>query len=136
MSLDRMLGSWTLTMHHSEVPGPPVTGRQRYERTLDGAFVMLQWEYDHPDFPNAIALFSETECHYFDVRGVIRVFDVTIDDDGWSMIRIDDEFSQRFVARFDGPDAVTWSGDRSADRGATWEHDFTMELRRGAPSGQ
>jgi hypothetical protein len=35
MSLDRLLGAWDFTMHHSAM-AEPVTGRQRYERVLDG----------------------------------------------------------------------------------------------------
>jgi hypothetical protein len=129
MSLDRLLGSWELTMRHSAFP-EPVPGRQRYERVLDGAFVILHWSYDHPEFPDAIAMFNESSCHYFDVRGVIRVFDFTIDDAGWSMIRIEDEFSQRTTGRFRGESVIDCVGERSGDRGATWEHDFSMELRR------
>ena len=129
MSLDRLLGSWALTMQHAELPGL-VSGRQRYERVLDDAFLILRWSYDLRDFPDAIAMLNDSECHYFDVRGVIRVFDFAIDDAGWSMVRIDDEFSQRFVGRFRGTDTIDCVGERSGDRGATWQHDFTMELRR------
>jgi hypothetical protein len=72
MSLDRLLGTWNFTMSHSAL-SEPVTGRQRYERVLNGAFVMLHWAYDHPEFPDAIAMLDERAYHYFDVRGVTRV---------------------------------------------------------------
>jgi hypothetical protein len=129
MSLDRLLGSWTFTMNHSEL-SEPVTGRHRYERVLDGAFVMLRWSYDHPDFPDAIAMLDEKTYSYFDVRGVIRVFDFAIDDTGWSTTRLDDVFSQRTVGRFTGPDAVDCIGERSDDRGTTWQRDFTLRMMR------
>jgi hypothetical protein len=129
MSLDRLLGTWTLTMRHAEFP-EPVTGRQRYERVLDGAFVILHWTYDHPDFPDAIAMLGESTFHYFDVRRVVRVFDFAVDDEGWSMVRIDEDFSQRTVGRFRGADTIDCVGERSGDSGATWQHDFTMELGR------
>ena len=101
-ALDRLLGTWDITMHHSAM-SEPVTGRQRYERVLDGAFVLLHWTYDHPDFPDAMALLSDDRVHYFDVRGIIRISDFTIDDAGWSMIRLDPEFSQRSTTRFHNP---------------------------------
>ncbi len=129
MSLDRLLGSWTLTMNHSQMPDA-VTGHQHYERVLDGAFVQLRWSYEHPDFPDAIALFDEGTVHYFDVRGVIRVFDFSIDEAGWSMTFIDDRFSQRATARFDGPDVMQCEGEASDDRGATWRHDYSMTYVR------
>jgi hypothetical protein len=128
-ALDRLLGTWDVTMHHSAMP-QPVTGRQRYERVLDGAFVMLHSTYDHPDFPNAIALLSENRYYYFDVRGIVRFFDLEIDDAGWSMIGLDEDFSQRFTTRYRGPDAMDSTGEASYDAGVTWQPDFTMTYRR------
>ena len=129
MSLDQLLGTWDFTMSHSAL-SEPVTGRQRYERVLDGAFVMLHWTYDHPDFPDAIALLDERTYHYFDVRGVTRVFDLTIEDTGWAMIRRDEDFWQRSAGRFRGTDAIDVTGENSYDAGATWQHDFSMSYGR------
>ena len=128
-ALDRLLGTWEFTMHHSET-SESVTGRQRYERVLDGAFVLQRWTYDHPDFPDAMALLSDDQYHYFDVRGITRVFELEVDDAGWSMIRLDKEFSQRHTARFRGPDAMESTGEVSHDNGATWRPDFNMTHRR------
>ncbi len=116
-------------MHHSAT-AEPVTGRQRYERVLDGAYVLLKWTYDHPDFPDAMAMLSEQQLYYFDVRGITRIFDLQIDHAGWSMVRLDPEFSQRYTARFAGPDAMDTNGEYSNDQGATWQHDFTMSFTR------
>lgn len=129
MSLDRLLGAWDLTMRHSAM-SEPVGGRQHYERVLDGAFVQLIWTYDHADFPDAVAMLSPDRLHYFDVRGVVRVFDLTLEDDGFQLIRLDPQFAQRFTSRFEGPDAMEMYGEASDDGGATWQHDFTLTLRR------
>ena len=128
-ALDRLLGSWNITMHHSAL-AEPVTGRQRYERVLDGAFVLQHWTYDHPDFPDAIGLLSDDEYHYFDVRGVVRLFDLEVTGLGWSMVRLDEDFSQRFTAVFRGPDVIESTGEMSHDRGVTWQPDFTMTYQR------
>src|SRR5215218_5999057 len=128
-TLDRLLGTWEIAMHHSTM-SEPVTGRQQYERVLDGAFVLLHWAYDHPDFPDAMALLSDDRYHYFDVRGITRVFKFEVDDVGWSIIRLDDDFSQRCTARFRGSDAMTSTGENSHDLGVTWQHDFTMTYQR------
>ena len=129
MSLDRLLGTWNFTMSHSAL-SEPVSGRQRYERVLNGAFVMLHWAYDHPEFPDAIAMLDERAYHYFDVRGVTRVFDLAIDDSGWAMIRRDEDFWQRSAGRFRGRDAIDGTGENSFDAGHTWQHDFSMSYAR------
>ena len=128
-ALDRLVGTWEYTMHHSAM-SEPVTGRQRYERVLDGAFVLQRWTYDHPDFPDAIALLSDDRYHYFDVRGITRVFELEVDDAGWSMVRLDVDFSQRYTARFRGPDVMESTGEMSHDNGVTWQPDFTITYQR------
>jgi len=128
MSLDRLLGTWDITIQHSAME-EPVAGRQRYERVLDGAYVRLDWTYDHLDFPDAMALLSEEKMWYFDVRGVDRLFDLTFSEDGYSMVRIVPGFSQRSTARFDG-DAIQTVGEYSEDLGETWQPDYTMSSSR------
>jgi hypothetical protein len=128
-ALERLVGSWEFTMQHSAMP-QPITGRQRYEWVLDGAFLLQHWTYDHPEFPNAMALLSQERCHYFDVRGIVRIFDLDVSDDGWSMIRLDDDFAQRSSATFVAPDRIEGSGDLSRDGGTTWIPDFTIIYRR------
>jgi hypothetical protein len=129
MSLDRLLGTWDFTMSHAAMP-EPVAGQQRYERVLEGAFVLLHWTYDHPEFPDAIALLDESTCHYFDVRSVTRIFDLEIDAAGWTMIRRDADFWQRSSVRFLSPDAMEGTGENSYDGGATWQHDFAISYAR------
>ena len=127
--LDRLLGTWEFTMRHTAM-SEPIAGRQRFERVLEGAFVLQHWTYDHPDFPDAMALLSDDRYHYFDVRGVVRIFDFEADDGGWRMIRLDGDFSQRYTARFRGEDVIEGSGEISQDHGATWRPDFTITCQR------
>ena len=129
MSLDRLLGTWAVTMRHVAVP-EPVLARQTYERVLDGAFVLLRWTYERPEFPDAIALLDEGSYHSFDVRGVARVFALRVDDTGWSIERRDDDFWQRSAVSFLGPDAMEGTGENSSDQGATWQHDFAISYAR------
>ena len=129
MSLDRLLGTWKFTMRHVAME-EPIAGQQRYERVLEGAFLMLHSSYDHPDFPDAIAILAEDTCHYFDVRGVTRLFDLEIGDSGWTMIRRDADFWQRSETRSLGPDAMEGTGENSFDGGATWQHDYSISYAR------
>jgi hypothetical protein len=129
MSLDRLVGTWQFTMQHVAV-AEPVVGRQRYDRVLGGAFVRLDWTYEHPQFPDALCLLDDRAVHYFDARGVTRVFDLTIDDQGWSMVRRDPDFWQRSTGRFLGPDAADGTGENSFDGGESWQHDFSITYTR------
>ena len=131
MSLDRLLGTWDVTMQHVAVP-EPVRARQTYERVLDGAFVLLRWTYEHPDFPDAMALLDDHAWHSFDVRGVVRVFDLRVDDAGWSVVRRDADFWQRSAVAFTGPDRMEGTGENSHDQGVTWQHDFAISYTRRA----
>ena len=112
-----LLGTWESTMNHSAMP-EPVTGRQTYERVLGGAFLLQQSTYDHPDVPDAMALLSDDHCYYFDVRGIVRIFDVEMDDAGWSMIHLDKDLSQRTTARFSGPDVIQSTGTARRTKGS------------------
>ncbi|MCW2543296.1 MAG: hypothetical protein JWM40_848 [Frankiales bacterium] len=129
MSLDRLLGTWDTSMQHVQLPDP-ITGRQVFERVLGGAFVMQRAAGDNPDIPQAIALFEDTAVHYFDSRGVTRLFDLEVTDSSWSMIRRDPDFWQRSTTRFVGSDLMEAVGENSHDGGVTWEHDFTMSYTR------
>ena len=135
MSLNRLLGTWDVTMRHVAMPDP-TAGRHHYERVLQGAFVMLQATYDHPELPDATALLSESALHYFDVRGVTRVFELEVDDAGWTMIRRDSDFWQRSSATFRGADEMHGPGANSHDGGVTWEHDYDMSYVRVAAAGR
>lgn len=99
------------------------------EPGLHGAFV-LTWTWDHPDFPDAMAVLSPQHMYYFDFRGITRVFDLRIDHAGWSPPRLDTTFSHRYTARFEGLDAMATEGKYARDRGSTWLHDFTMSSTR------
>ena len=127
--MDRLLGTWDVVVKHVAV-AEPVQGRHRYERVLDGAYVLLHCTYAHPDFPDAMSLLDDTTCHYFDVRGVTRRFDLQVDDDGWSMVRRDPDFWQRTTVRFFGADAMTGTGENSHDAGRTWELDVDLAYTR------
>ena len=130
-TLDRLIGTWELTMQHVAM-AEPVRGRETYRSILDGAFVEMARTYDHPDFPDALAIWSETRSYYFDVRGVVRVFEHRFSDSGWSAQRASDgeAFAQRQTATFTTPDVIDGVGEMSHDDGATWQHDYTIRLER------
>ena len=64
-----------------------------------------------------------------DERGVLRVFDFTLDADSWMLHRADPDFHQRFIGRVEGS-RILAHPDMSEDEGATWVTDFDMTFAR------
>ena len=90
--------------------------------------------------PGSLAADLETGSytqHYFDSRGVVRLYAMTFADGVWTLTRESPdftplEFRQRFTGRF-GADGNTISGAWEKGRdGGEWEHDFTLTYRRAA----
>jgi hypothetical protein len=81
-------------------------------------FLILRSRNDHPDFPDAISIIGFTDVdrvdargdgssgdsksrlrmHYFDSRGVFRVFEMNVDAKAWRLSRDAPGFSQRLQA--------------------------------------
>lgn len=66
---------------------------------------------------------------YGDERGVLRVFELTLDDDSWVMSRTDPDFHQRLLGRVVG-DRIVGQADASDDEGVTWRKDFDLIFER------
>ena len=64
-----------------------------------------------------------------DERGVLRVFDFTLDADTWMLHRGDPDFHQRLVGRIE-ENRMYVHPDISEDEGGTWVKDFDMTFTR------
>jgi hypothetical protein len=142
-ALEPLVGNWTMKPEFEgippDAPGAPVS----FEWLSDGRFLIQRWEVPVPEAPDGIAIIGadpEREGnylqHYFDSRGVARVYKMSFDDGVWKLWRDEPDFSpldfsQRFTGTF-GEDGITISGrwEISHD-GTTWEHDFDLTYTRG-----
>ena len=116
----RFIGRWVTEGAHPLLPGQVIRGSTTFE-WLDGQqFVIQRSHYDHPDIPDAIAIIGATgeqlSMHYFDSRGIDRVYAVGLEGDQWRFWRDDPGFRQRFTGRFsaDG-DTITGQGRMARD---------------------
>jgi len=138
--LEPFIGEWDLEPSFPTLPG--AHGRAVFEWALDGRFLVQRTEVSVPEAPNTISLmgvdprggaFSQ---HYFDSRGVIRVYAMTFEDGVWTLRRDSPDFSELgFWQRYRGTfseDGATIDGywEASTDEGATWEKDFDLVYRR------
>jgi hypothetical protein len=143
--LEALVGEWTTEIVHPSVRPTPIRGRSRFERLRKsnndtGGFLVRYDEVEHPDFPNGVTLigvdaspdtaFDTFTYHYFDSRGVERVYQMSLHDGVWKIWRDALDFSQRFTGTFsaDG-NTITFRLEKSSD-GVHWEHDFDLTLTK------
>jgi hypothetical protein len=118
------------------LPGDAIRGTSTFE-WLDGRrFVIWRTHYDHPEIPDGITIIGVTDgqlsMHYFDQRGVYRVYAASLDQTDWRYWRDAPapDFSQRFTGTFsDDGDTITGRGQLSKD-GSTWEDDLALNYQR------
>jgi hypothetical protein len=132
----RLVGQWTTEATHPAVPGTVISGSSQVEWLEGERFVIYKTHYDHPDFPDAISIIGDTDglhMHYFDVRGVYRLFELTVTAGGWaiSMGRHGDApFAQRVTYTFEhGDQEMSGKGQLSYDE-VNWNDDLEITCRR------
>jgi hypothetical protein len=101
--LDALIGTWTMEA------GPP----------------------GGPPWPGAGERPEAFRQHYFDSRGVKRIYEMTLRDGVWTLWRdAPDPFPQRFTGTF-SDDGRTISGRwEKLEDGSTWETDFDLTYRK------
>ena len=138
--LERFVGSWDVEF---QLPGvPPVPGRTTFEWLLDRRFLVQRASADHPDAPVGHMIISADHRrddgylqHYFDSRGVVRLYEMDVDGAEWTLTRLTADFSpldfaQRWISRFsDDGDTITGRWETSPD-GREWALDFELTYRR------
>jgi hypothetical protein len=141
---DRLIGEW-----HGEgdFPDPPM--KLSAETTIErlGEFIVVRSDDEPAELPDSISIIGgapEGEpqpMHYFDSRGVKRLFLTAIDGSTWKIWRDPAEdwngpdgpgFNQRFIGEISG-DGKTIEGrwERGmGDAGDQWEIDFPFTYTR------
>jgi len=140
----RLVGSWTAEATHPAVPGTIISGSSQFDWLEGEQFLIYRTHYDHADFPDAISIIGDTDglrMHYFDSRGVHRLYEVTVAADGWGILMdrrsptrsfasSDAPFSQRLTYRFeDGDQTMSMKGQLSHDD-VNWDDDLESTYRR------
>jgi hypothetical protein len=137
--LDVLVGEWAIEALFPDAPPSGPAGRTVFEWMTGGRLLVQRWEVAVPEAPDGIAIIGVARegylQHYFDSRGVVRVYEMTLGDGVWELLRVEPDFSpldfcQRFTARF-SDDGVTIDGrwEKSGD-GVAWEPDFDVRYTR------
>jgi hypothetical protein len=131
----RLVGTWATEATHPGLPDTVVSGQAAFEWLEDQRFLIQRSHYDDPRIPDAIAVIGiidgKPSMHYFDARGVHRMFAVDINANAWRFWNDAPGFSQRFAGTFsDDANAIKGEVELSRDNGATWAHDLAITYRR------
>src|SRR3954470_18826666 len=136
-ALEPLVGAWTLEA--SLAPG--VHGRATFEWALDRTFLVVRTEIPVEGAPGSLSVIALDEdgegftMHYFDSRGIVRLYRMTIGDGAWTLLRTEADFSplpfqQRYVGAFsDDGRRIDGRWERSSD-GSAWELDFELNYVR------
>jgi hypothetical protein len=146
--LDVFVGEWVMQARFpGDQPASPdaaeggPTARSRFEWALDRQFLLQRTEIPVPEAPDGLSIISvdlETAAytqHYYDSRGVVRLYAMRLADGVWTLTRESPDFTpldfrQRFIGTF-SEDGNTISGAWEKNlNGAGWEHDFALTYRR------
>ena len=135
--LEAFVGDWSMEASFPHASPTGAVGRTVFEWMPGGRFLVQRWEVSHPDAPDGIAIIGfdpDTEAysqHYFDSRGVARVYAMSFSDGVWKLWRTSPDFSplnfsQRFTSTFSA-DGNTIQGHWEASRdGSSWDHDLDL----------
>jgi hypothetical protein len=146
--LDVFIGDWTMEVRfpgNQPEPSGAASGspmaRSRFEWALGGQFLQQRTEISIPEAPDSLAIVGADQRtggytqHYYDSRGVVRLYAMSFADGVWTLTRESPDFSpldfgQRFTGTFseDG-NTITGTWEKRPD-GGEWELDFALTYRR------
>ncbi len=141
-ALEPFIGAWSVEAEFPS-PGPgSVRGHTSFDWLLARRFVAQRAGADHPDAPDAHMVIAPDRerpgaylQHYFDSRGVVRLYRMAFDGRIWTLTRTEPDFSpldfaQRFTGEF-SDDGSTIAGRWETSRdGGEWALDFHLTYRR------
>lgn len=141
--LDVLIGQWEMEASFAAGyfgPGtPPITGRggrTTFEWLAGSFFLTQRFVNEQPAAPSGIAIIGAStdpetfEQHYYDSRGVARVYQMSLEGGVWKLWREAPGFWQRYTGELSA-DGTTIKGawEGSAD-GREWKHDFDLTYIR------
>jgi hypothetical protein len=130
--LEVLIGEW-----RPEIPGADIPAMVTFEWLEGGGFVIQHSTVEATDFPNGVMVIGATgpagglQQHYFDSRGVHRVYEMTLEDGQWTLFREGPDWPQRYVGRIsDDAQTITGRWERGESLGAPLKLDFKLNYTR------
>jgi hypothetical protein len=133
--LDPFVGEWTMEAGPPDGPPWPGGGRVSFEWLEGQTWLIERWSVELPEAPDGIAIIGKDESgapyaqHYFDSRGVHRVYEMSLEGGEWKLWREGPPFAQRFSGSF-SDDGKTISGRWERRDEGSWVIDFDLTYRK------
>jgi hypothetical protein len=141
--MDQLFGEWDAA-GEMDIDGRTIkiTGHATIEPL--GEFVVLRSTVQPREFPDSVSIIGGGQegepapMHYFDERGVRRIYLSSVGDGRWAIWRGDDSWrespghNQRYVGEISSDGSrITGAWERGlGDAGDQWEVDFTLDYER------
>jgi hypothetical protein len=139
--LEPFVGAWRIEASAFPLPTElAAAARTTFDWTLGDAFLLQRASVPVPEAPDVLSVIGPDDGdgytqHYFDSRGIARLYAMTFDGRDWTLERHTPDFSplsfhQRWLGAFsaDG-DTIEGRWETSPD-GRDWELDFELTYRR------
>ena len=139
--LTPLVGEWSVEALAPWAPSD-LRGRTVFEWMTGGTFLLQRWEVPIDEAPDGLAVIGPDPArqggylqHYFDSRGVARVYGMSFQDGTWTLSRTKADFSpldfsQRFAGTFaDDGRTIRARWEISPD-GSNWDVDFDLVYTR------
>ena len=141
--MDQLIGEWDAA-GEMDFDGRKITVTGHTTIEPLGEFVVLRATVQPREFPDSVSIIGGGEegepapMHYFDERGVHRLYLSSVDEGRWTILRGDESWrespghNQRYVGEI-SPDGskITGAWERGlGEAGDRWEVDFTLDYER------
>ena len=138
--LGAFVGEWNVAGAMTLDEPMEISGWTGFEWLAGGGFLVQRSTTEREEFPNTLAVFGPADggegylMHYFDSRGVSRIYKMSLDGRSWTLDREPSgprsDFWQRWIGEF-SEDGTTIQGRwETSDDGSAWELDFHLTYTR------
>jgi hypothetical protein len=141
-ALEPFAGMWEVEARFPAREPPVVRGTSTFGWLLGHRFLVQRAQTDHPQAPDSEMIIAPDpglpagyRAHYFDSRGVVRLYEMSFDGREWTLARTAPDFTpldfaQRFVGTFSEDGATIAGRWETSPDGADWQPDFELVYRR------
>ncbi len=141
-ALTPLVGEWRMVATFKDMPPADIGARVTFAWLPGERFLIQRWEVPIPEAPDGIAIIGADPAHagrylqhYFDSRGVARVYKMSLENEVWTLWRDEADFSpldfsQRYTGTFSDDGKTIAGAWEICHDGKTWEHDFALSYTR------